>query len=43
MEELKMEALKRVIKYKEETRQSTKRIVVKCIKEIDLKKIKGEK
>lgn len=43
MKELRMEALKRAIKHKEETRQSTKRIVIECIKETDLKKIKGEK
>lgn len=43
MEELRMEALKRAIKYKEETRQSTKRIVIECIKEIDLKKMKSKK
>lgn len=41
-EELRMDALRRAIKYEEETRLSKKKIVVKCIKEIDKKKLKAE-
>lgn len=43
MEKLRMEALKRTIKYKEETRQSTKRIVVECIKEMYKGMYKGNR
>lgn len=42
MEELRMEALKRAIKYEENTRQMEKKIVIECMKEIDRRRIESE-
>lgn len=38
-----MEALKRAIKYEEKTRQTVKKIVTECMKEIDRRRIESEK
>lgn len=42
MKELKLEALKRAIKYEEAARRSNKKIVIECIKEIRREKREGE-
>lgn len=42
MKELKLEALKRAIKYEEAARRSNKKIVIECIKEIRKEKREGE-
>jgi len=42
MKEIKIEAMRRAVQYEEETRQSEKKIVVECMKEMEKEGRRGE-